>query len=134
MSVTTHTAYGMKKTVALGYDEAVEKVRGALKDQGFGILTEIDIKEKMKEKLGVDFKRYIILGACNPPLAHKALLAEPEIGLLLPCNVIVYENGARESVVAAVDPGAMMQVTGNVALQTIAEDAKARLTKALANV
>lgn len=134
MSATTHTIYGMKKTVALGYDEAVDKVRGALKDQGFGILSEIDIKEKMKEKLGVNFKRYIILGACNPPLAHKALLAEPEIGLLLPCNVIVYENGERESVVAAVDPGAMMQVTGNVALQTIAEDAKARLTRALANV
>jgi uncharacterized protein (DUF302 family) len=134
MSVTAHTAYGMKKTVALGYDEAVEKVRGALKDQGFGILSEIDIKEKMKEKLGVDFKRYIILGACNPPLAHKALLAEPDIGLLLPCNVIVYENGERESVVAAVDPDAMMQITGNAALRTIAEDAKARLTRALANV
>jgi uncharacterized protein (DUF302 family) len=134
MSITTATAYGMKKTVALGYDEAVEKVRGALKDQGFGILSEIDIKEKMKEKLGVDFKRYIILGACNPPLAHKALLAEPDIGLLLPCNVIVYENGERESVVAAVDPDAMMQITGNAALRTIAEDAKARLTRALANV
>lgn len=134
MSATTHTAYGMKKTVALGYDEAVEKVHGALKDQGFGVLCEIDIKEKMKEKLGVDFKRYLILGACNPPLAHKALLAEPDLGLLLPCNVIVYENGARESIVAAVDPEAMMQVTGNAALQTIAEDAKARLTKALANV
>jgi uncharacterized protein (DUF302 family) len=124
----------MKKTVALGYDEAVKKVRGALKDQGFGILTEIDIKEKMKEKLGVDFQRYIILGACNPPLAHKALLAEPDIGLLLPCNVIVYENGERESVVAAADPEAMMQVAGNDALRTIAEDAKTRLRKALANV
>jgi uncharacterized protein (DUF302 family) len=134
MSVTTDTAYGMKKTVALGYDEAVEKVRGALKDQGFGVLTEIDIKEKMKEKLGVDFQRYIILGACNPPLAHKALLAEPDIGLLLPCNVIVYEHGERESVVAAVDPEAMMQVTGNEILRTVAEDAKARLRKALANV
>jgi len=134
MSVTTDTAYGMKKTVALGYDEAVEKVRGALKDQGFGILTEIDIKEKMKEKLGVDFQRYIILGACNPPLAHKALLAEPDIGLLLPCNVIVYEHGERESVVAAADPEAMMQVTGNEILRTVAEDAKARLRKALANV
>jgi uncharacterized protein (DUF302 family) len=134
MSVTTDTAYGMKKTVALGYDEAVEKVRGALKDQGFGVLTEIDIKEKMKEKLGVDFQRYIILGACNPPLAHKALLAEPDIGLLLPCNVIVYEHGERESVVAAADPEAMMQVTGNEILRTVAEDAKARLRKALANV
>jgi uncharacterized protein (DUF302 family) len=124
----------MKKTVALGYDEALEKVRGALKDQGFGVLTEIDIKEKMKEKLGVDFQRYMILGACNPPLAHKALLAEPDIGLLLPCNVIVYEKGERESVVAAADPEAMMQVTGNDILRTIAEDAKTRLRKALANV
>ena len=132
--VTTTTAYGMKKTVPLPYDKAVEKTRAALKDQGFGVLTEIDIKEKLKEKLGVDFKRYIILGACNPPLAHKALLAEPEIGLLLPCNVIVYEVTDDESVVAAADPEAMMQVTGNDTLRTVAEDAKKRLKSALANV
>ncbi len=134
MTATNTTAYGLKKTVALPYDKAVEKTRAALKDQGFGILTEIDIKEKMKEKLGVDFKRYVILGACNPPLAHKALLAEPDIGLLLPCNVIVYEVTDDESVVAAADPEAMMQVTGNDTLRTIAEDAKKRVKNALANV
>ncbi len=134
MAATSDTAYGIRKVVPLGYDDAVEKVRTALKDQGFGVLTEIDLKAKLKEKLGVDFKRYIILGACNPPLAHKALLAEPEIGLLLPCNVIVYENGEKESVVAAQDPGAMMQVTGNSTLATVAEDAKSRLKNALANL
>jgi uncharacterized protein (DUF302 family) len=134
MTTTTMTAYGMKKTVALPYEKAVEKVRVALKDQGFGVLTEIDIKAKLKEKIGVDFKRYMILGACNPPLAHKALLAEPDLGLLLPCNVIIYEVTDDESVVAAADPEAMMQVTGNDTLRTIAEDAKGRLKAALANV
>ncbi len=134
MAATTNTAYGMKKTVALPYEQAVEKVRGALKDQGFGVLTEIDIKAKLKEKIGVDFKRYMILGACNPPLAHKALLAEPDIGLLLPCNVIIYEITDDESVVAAADPEAMMQVTSNDNLRTVAEDAKKRLKDALAKI
>ncbi len=134
MTATTMTAYGMKKTVALPYEKAIEKVRVALKDQGFGVLTEIDIKSKLKEKIGVDFKRYMILGACNPPLAHKALLAEPDIGLLLPCNVIVYEVTDDQSVVAAADPEAMVQVTANETLRTVADDAKKRLKDALAKL
>src|SRR5512141_3497642 len=104
--MSTKQDYGIRKTVALPYDQAVEKARAALKEFGFGVLTEIDMKAKLKEKLDVDFKRYIILGACNPPLAYRALQAEPEIGLMLPCNVIVYEAGANESVVSAADPKA----------------------------
>ena len=128
------TAYGIRTTVDLPYDEALRKTREALSAQGFGVLTEIDIREKLKEKIGVDFKRYIILGACNPPLAHKALQAEEDIGLLLPCNVIVYEQGERRSVVAALDPGTMVQMTGNAALAEVARDARTRLEKAIAAV
>ena len=113
-------------------EKAVERATIVLKENGFGVLTEIDIKEKLKEKLDVDFKRYIILGACNPPLAHRALQAEPEIGLLLPCNVIVYEIDDEQSVVSAIDPAMMVQVVpDNKAVQEVAVDAKIRLTKAI---
>jgi uncharacterized protein (DUF302 family) len=124
------TAYGIRRVVDRPYDEALERTRKALSAEGFGVLSEIDIKAKFKEKLGVDFKRYVILGACNPPLAHKALQAEPEIGLLLPCNVIVYEESAKRSVVAAIDPDSMVSVTANDRLAEIAKDAKARLERA----
>ena len=90
-----HSKYGFSKTIDVPYEEAIEKVRAALKEEGFGVLSEIDIQEKLKEKLGVDFRRYVILGACNPPLAYKTLQEELEIGLLLPCNVIVYEADAK---------------------------------------
>jgi uncharacterized protein (DUF302 family) len=124
--------YGIRKTVSLPYEKAVERATVVLQENGFGVLTEIDIKAKMKEKLDVDFKRYMILGACNPPLAHRALQAEPEIGLLLPCNVIVYEVDDRTSVVSAIDPGMMVQVVpDNEAVQQVAVDAKIRLTKAI---
>lgn len=124
--------YGIRKTVSLPYDKAIERATEVLKENGFGVLTEIDIKAKLKEKLGVDFKRYAILGACNPPLAHKALQAEPEIGLLLPCNVIVYEVDAETSVVSAIDPGTMIQVVpDNKVVQEVAIDAKIRLTRAI---
>lgn len=127
--------YGMRRTVALPYAAAVEKTKEALQKQGFGVLSEIDIQQKLKEKLGVDFNRYVILGACNPPLAHKALLAEPEIGLLLPCNVIVYEKTDDTSVVSAIDPDSMLAVIGdNVAVAEVAKDAKFRLQKALAAI
>jgi uncharacterized protein (DUF302 family) len=126
--------YGIRRTVPLAYDVALARVRDALKDQGFGILSEIDIREKLKEKLGVDFMRYVILGACNPPLAYKALQAENDLGLLLPCNVIVYETGEAESVVAAVDPDSMVEITQNDALRAIADDARIRLEKAIASV
>lgn len=124
--------YGIRKTVQLPYEKAIEKITAALKDNGFGVLTEIDMKAKLKEKLDVDFRRYVILGACNPPLAHQALQAEPEIGLLLPCNVIVYEIDEGSSVVSAIDPGMMVRVVpDNPAVQEVAIDAKIRLTRAI---
>lgn len=127
--------YSIRKVVALPYDEAVEKTKQALKQQGFGVLSEIDMKEKLKEKLDVDFKRYVILGACNPPLAYKALQAEPEIGLLLPCNVIVYETDSGGSVVSAVDPNSMLAIVGdNPIVAEVARDARQRLEKAVAAI
>lgn len=124
--------YGIRKTIPLPYEKAIARATEVLKDNGFGVLTEIDMKAKLKEKLGVEFKRYMILGACNPPLAHRALQAEPEIGLLLPCNVIVYEIDDSTSVVSAIDPGMMVQVVpDNDAVQQVAIDAKIRLTRAI---
>ena len=129
------STYGIRKEVDLPYEQAVEKVTAALKEQGFGVLSEIDMKEKLKEKLDVDYKRYVILGACNPPLAYKALQAEPEIGLLLPCNVIVYETEGDRSVVSAADPEAMLSIVGNnPAVAEVARDAKERLSRALASL
>ena len=125
------TRYGFGRTVDLGFEEARRKVEESLKAQGFGILTEIDVKSTMKQKLDVDFRRYAILGACNPPLAHEALEAEIEIGLLLPCNVILYETDEGRTRVAAADPKAMMEVTGSPALEGVAQRARERLEKAL---
>ncbi|MGZ5431731.1 MAG: DUF302 domain-containing protein [Thermoanaerobaculia bacterium] len=127
-------AYGIRKMVPLSYDEAVAKTKSALQEQGFGVLSEIDMKQKLKEKLDVDTKRYVILGACNPPLAWKAMQAEPEIGLLLPCNVIVYETEGG-SVVSAVDPDSMLSVVGeNATVAEVARDAKQRLERAIAAI
>ena len=124
--------YTFRTRVALPYDEAIARVTAALKEEGFGVLTEIDVRATLKEKLGVeDFPRYIILGACNPPLAHRALRQEREIGALLPCNVIVYEDEGGGSVVSAVDPGQMLGVVQNSALEEIADEATARLKRAL---
>jgi uncharacterized protein (DUF302 family) len=122
---------GMTKRLAVPYATALEQVKAALKAQGFGILTEIDVAATLREKIGVDFRRYAILGACNPPLAHRALQADPAVGLLLPCNVIVYEEGDG-SVVSAFDPEVGMAVMGSPALDAVARDAKARLEQALA--
>lgn len=122
--------YGMRVALALPYETTVERVREALQAEGFGVLTEIDVRATMKKKLDVDYEPYIILGACNPPLAHRALTAEPEIGLLLPCNVIVYADGAG-SVVSIADPRAMMDVTGNAALVPVADEARERLSRVL---
>lgn len=127
------TEYAHRVELELPYDEAVERVTEELKEQGFGVLTEIDMKTKLKEKLGADFRRYVILGACNPPLAHRALQSELEIGVLLPCNVIVYETPGGGSVVAAMAPlAAMSVVAGNEDLKTVAREADSRLRKALA--
>ena len=120
--------YGFRTKLDLPYEEAVEKVTAALKEEGFGVLTEIDVKATLKQKLDVDFRKYAILGACNPPLAHRALTAELEIGLLLPCNVIVYEEEGG-SVVSIVDPIAMLGVVENPGLQPVADEARARLER-----
>jgi uncharacterized protein (DUF302 family) len=121
------TRYGIRTRLEMPYEEAVEAVTSALKDSGFGVLTEIDVKSTLKKKLDADFRRYIILGACNPPLAHKALSTELEIGLLLPCNVIVYEDG-ESSVVSVADPRAMVAMTGSAELEEVAAEARRLLT------
>ena len=128
--------YGFSKTVHIPYEEAVGKVRAALKTEGFGVLCEIDIKEKLKEKLGVDFRNYVILGACNPPLAYKTLQEEIDIGLLLPCNVIVYDaDEAGKSVVTAIDARAMLSVVGNnPTLEAVAAEVNERLERVVAQL
>ena len=124
--------YGMAVTVPLSYERAVERVREALAAEGFGVLTEIDVKATLKKKLDAEFRPYIILGACNPPLAYRALTAERDIGLLLPCNVVVYATDRdTESVVAAVDPEVSLGRVGNAALEPLAADVKARLRRVL---
>ncbi len=123
----SQTNYGFSKVVNLGYEEAIEKVTEELKKEGFGILTEIDVKETLKKKLDVDFKPYKILGACNPPFAHKALQSEEQIGLMLPCNVIVYVNEQNETVVAVIDPIASMQAVNNDKLGEVAETIQSKL-------
>lgn len=129
------TRYGIGITVPLSYDEAVARTREALAREGFGVLTEIDVRATMKKKLDVDFRPYIILGACNPPLAHRALSAERDIGLLLPCNVVVYAGDDEgTSVVAAMDPVEALQLTGRDDIREIALDVRQRLERALADV
>jgi uncharacterized protein (DUF302 family) len=126
--------YGKKIKVRDDFETALQKTIAALKAQGFGVLTEIDVKKTMKAKLDLNFKRYVILGACNPRLAHQALTAEEDLGLLLPCNVVVYEQDGGGSVVAMLDPKMMSSVTANPALADVAEKAGALLDKALAEI
>jgi len=126
----TITDDALRARLDLPYAQAVEHITVALKDQGFGILTEIDVQATLKQKLGVDFRKYVILGACNPPLAHQALSAELEIGLLLPCNVIVYETDGG-SVVSIVDPIAMLATGANVNLEPVAREARTRLERVI---
>jgi uncharacterized protein (DUF302 family) len=125
--------YGISKTTPLAYQEAIDKVTEELKKEGFGVLTTIDVKETLKKKLNVDFEDYIILGACNPPFAHKSLLAERDLGLLLPCNVIVYRREGTTHV-AAFDPMAMGAVVENAAIVPIAAEVRARLERVIAAV
>jgi uncharacterized protein (DUF302 family) len=124
-------SYYMSRTVEIPFDDAVVRVIGELKKEGFGILTEIDVKETLKKKLDVDFRRYRILGACNPPFAHRALQAEDKIGLMLPCNVIVQERAGGAVEVAAIDPVASMQAVKNPALEAIAGQVREKLERAL---
>lgn len=131
--------YGYKKKTSIGFNETIEKAREELKKEGFGVLTEIDVKETLKKKLDVDFDNYIILGACNPPFAYKALQSEQDIGLMLPCNVIVYEKrtgkGEEKWVfVSAVLPTKAMEMIDNPELAKIAEEIEAKLVKVIDNI
>lgn len=126
----TTMGYGTAVRLRAGFDESVARVRAALQDQGFGVLTEIDVRATMKEKLGEEMEPYLILGACNPPLAHRALDVERGIGLLLPCNVVVRADGDA-TVVEALDPQIMVGLTGQDALAPVADEAAARLGAAL---
>lgn len=127
------TPVGLRVRVSLPYAQAVDKTVAALKSEGFGVLTTIDVKQTIKEKLGEDYRPYIILGACNPPLAHRALTAEPEVGLLLPCNVVVYEEGYG-CVVSAMDPTSAMKLVPNPELEAVAKEARAKLERVLQQV
>jgi len=126
------TRYGIGTTIPLEYEQAVTRTKEALAAQGFGILAEIDVAATLKQKLGVDFRPYVILGACNPQLAHRALSAERDIGLLLPCNVVVYAADVPgRSVVAAMDPVEALRLTGNDVITPVADEARQRLVRAL---
>lgn len=130
--MTAGLAYGMSKTLHGAIDGVEQRVREELKREGFGVLTEIDVKSTLKQKLDVDFRPYRILGACNPPLAHKALSEEIDIGLLLPCNVVVYEGDeAGTSVVSILDPELQLGVAGRDDLGPVARDVKERLERVL---
>ena len=130
--IGTTSPYGIGATVGLGYQEAVERVKQALAVEGFGILCEIDIAATFKKKLDVDVKPYVILGACNPPLAYRALSAEPDLGLLLPCNVIVRAGESPgQSVIAAMDPVAALGLAANPTIAPLAEEVRMRLARAL---
>jgi uncharacterized protein (DUF302 family) len=125
------TKYSFKVFVKLSYEQAIAKVTEELKKEGFGVLTEIDVKETMKRKLDVDFRKYKILGACNPPNVYKALQAESDIGLMLPCNVVVYEGEGNAIVVAAVDPVASMRAIENVGLEAPLLEIRRRLQRVI---
>jgi uncharacterized protein (DUF302 family) len=125
-------SYALTTTVDRPFDETLTATRDALSAQGFGVLTEIDLRATLKSKLGVDVPAQTILGACRPPLAHAALQAEPSVGLLLPCNVVVRDVGDGSTLVEALDPAVVVTLTGNAALGTVADDAGRRLAAALA--
>ncbi|HEX9667673.1 MAG TPA: DUF302 domain-containing protein [Thermodesulfobacteriota bacterium] len=131
MEVRKLSNYSFGGETKLSFDEAVKKVTESMKEQGFGILTEIDAKKVLKEKLGLDRKPYKILGACNPQFAHKAIDMEPEIGTLLPCNVLVYERDDGTVVVSAMNPEAALKLVGNPNIEAIAKQVRTRIEKAL---
>jgi uncharacterized protein (DUF302 family) len=127
------TGYGYVRRVPLSFHQAVAKAEAALKEEGFGVLCQIDIQAKLKEKLGVDFPQYVILGACNPPLAHHALQREIDLGLLLPCNVIVYQQG-EEIRVGAVDAVKMLSIVGNPGMEPMARQVNEKLRRAIDSI
>ncbi len=125
--------YGFGKTTSYGFQQAIDRVTDELKKEGFGVLTTIDVQDTLKKKINVDFKRYVILGACNPSFAHQALSAEEEIGLLLPCNVIVYEKDGA-TVVRVFDPMTMVRILENDSIAAVAKEVEARLRRVIAAV
>lgn len=127
-------SYYTNKTLEGNFDQVVEKVTGALKEEGFGVLSDIDVQQTLKKKLDVNFRKYRILGACNPPNAHKALTAEPYIGLMLPCNVVVQETEDGKIDVAAVDPVASMASVDNPQLKDVATNIKEKLERVIQNL
>jgi uncharacterized protein (DUF302 family) len=130
----TRASYGFGATLDIPFDEALERTRAALKTEGFGVLTTIDVRQTLREKLGVEFERYVILGACNPSLAHRALMAEHELGLLLPCNVIVHDQDGK-SAVSIVDPVQMLGFAGgNEQLRAVALEAAEKLRRVAASL
>ena len=133
--MNTKTArYAIARTLQVPFEEADRRVRAALQSEGFGILTEIDVRATLKEKLDVDIPAYEILGACNPPLAHQALQAEPDVGLLLPCNVVVRDAGNGDTIVEALDPQVQLEVAENPRLRELAADVRARMERVVASV
>jgi uncharacterized protein (DUF302 family) len=124
-------AFGIQKTLDLGFDDVLAKVPEALKAEGFGVLTEIDVQATLKTKLDVDFRRYRILGACNPSFAHQALQHSLDVGMLMPCNVIVYETDAGKTVVSAVDPMQTMAAQGDPAMRPLAEQVQQKLRRVI---
>jgi uncharacterized protein (DUF302 family) len=126
--------YYFSKPIDLPFEEAIQHVTAELKKEGFGVLTEIDVKATLKKKLDVDFRNYRILGSCNPPFAYQALQAEPHIGLMLPCNVVVQEDENGQTIVSAIDPLASMQAVENETLGEVAEQVKAKLQKVIESV
>ena len=134
MPASTDTTYTLSGTTSLSFDAAVARVRETLKDEGFGVLTEIDVQATLKEKLGEEVEPYVILGACNPPYAHRALGIEPELGTLLPCNVVVYTQQDGSTRVSAVDPVAMLGIVGRPDLEPIAAEIQEKVERAVTKV
>lgn len=131
-SPSGHAArYGYGRTLDVPFPRALERTRAGLQGEGFGVLFEIDLAGKLQEKLGVDFRNYVILGACSPPVAHRALLEDLDIGLLLPCNVVVYEENDGRSTIKAIDALQMMSITGNPKLESPASEVNERLRKVI---
>jgi len=126
--------YALTSILNTSYEDAISKITDALKEEGFGVLTEIDVKATLKKKLGVDFRKYVILGACNPPYAYRTLQADLDVGLLLPCNVIVYETDDKKAYISAINPVSALEGIKNEGLRKIAEEVSEKLKRVIAKV